>query len=625
MNIKFTVILAISILALSNVVSATENSSVEPLSMNNLQIERVSSSEFEDASLVESRVSNKTSRTGRNPQTGKEIQIATGNSGGLIDSMVNKLGDKELDGLSKRGTITIDGEVYHTNIKFNIIELPDIISSSEYRCGVSKEDNIVCQVTPFDDDERSRSLDPEVYCWGNNELSRCPNAEISSRSSRGRMKVSDVTLERAFGSDDGHKDDIEILSWSWGSSTTKSSENTDPDYDTIEMRYVWRFSGKPVSSGSGNDRPSETLSFSFDKIEIKYSTDNGEGSGGTILIDVPEMRVYQNSLVFTEISFPDLARSDDGRVCGITDHFLLGEDCDDDDPAVTPYSKADAKKALDGFTRAIDNIKSSLERCGEDICRQVRANADIRKRLVESAIVDIGNMPSVVLEIKGIVEEDIAALEHCRTDVCRDVLSQEKELLNTIENLIVMLRMSGDTIWPHDWSKNISDFSYYSKNGNDESSESDTFTDKYLDVDDGIITQAEGNGRGMRASAALIRNVTGGVSPRDISEDEKRDVREYLAGLEELKGKDLGLSIVLEVSGNEHVRKVRFNEETNEVEVEHEEEIRLLGFIPVQVRVRTRIDSDMNEKTEYPWWSFFATKENKIRFKAGSDVSKSVN
>jgi hypothetical protein len=51
----------------------------------------------------------------------------------------------------------------------------------------------------------------------------------------------------------------------------------------------------------------------------------------------------------------------------------------------------------------------------------------------------------------------------------------------------------------------------------------------------------------------------------------------------------------------------------------------LLGFIPFSVRAKTTIDSEMNEKTTYPWWSFLATKEKGVKFKAGAELSKSVN
>lgn len=99
-------------------------------------------------------------------------------------------------------------------------------------------------------------------------------------------------------------------------------------------------------------------------------------------------------------------------------------------------SDADAKKALEGFSSRISDIKVSLERCETDICRQVSANADKRAGLVMRAQEDVDNADGYVEEVRTIVREDIATLEKCGTDVCRDVLSQEKELLASVGDFL---------------------------------------------------------------------------------------------------------------------------------------------------------------------------------------------
>lgn len=223
-----------------------------------------------------------------------------------------------------RVLLTIDGNTFSTDAKTTITVLPEI---SEYICGVSRDDKIVCQVTPSDG-AKSRGADPTLWCWGKGELRECPDEEIISVAecrSLGRMKCNDVTLERI-----SESEEIDILSWSWG--VAESSSATDVDDDKIELSYVWTISGK---SGNSSDRPTESVSFNFEKIKIEYSTGNND-SGGTIEVELPEMRVAKDSLIFTTVLLGNRAVKDNGQYCGTTNHLLTGGDCNDEDVSRPP-------------------------------------------------------------------------------------------------------------------------------------------------------------------------------------------------------------------------------------------------------------------------------------------------
>ncbi len=116
-----------------------------------------------------------------------------------------------------------------------------------------------------------------------------------------------------------------------------------------------------------------------------------------------------------------------------------------------------------------------------------------------------------------------------------------------------------------------------------------------------------------------------GVSPRNLTGEDRDGIREYLRNQSELRGADFGLAVALLASENERVRSIRYDEERNIVEVEHEEEMRLFGFLRVQATSKTTVHEDGTEETRRPWWSFLAAKDNNPKFKAGADLSKSVN
>lgn len=270
--------------------------------------------------------SNLTARTGRNPQTGKEIQIAAGSA-----------------------TISIDDNVYHTNVRVSVMELLDVTASSEHKCGISKDNKVVCVVTPFDDsDAKVQDEGGNIYCWGSNEFKECPDEEIQSSrgSGGGKVSVEDITIKSKGGgagkvsisdvnigsrsSDDGIEFSIEAYFQGF-------SEPTDSDNDDLEFIYVWTLNGEPKTSVD-NSSSSGTLNFNFENIKIDYYSENGSG---IIEVNIPSMTVSPSSLVFTSISFnPELTKEND-TYCGKTVHLLRGGDCDDTDIDINPGTPAE--------------------------------------------------------------------------------------------------------------------------------------------------------------------------------------------------------------------------------------------------------------------------------------------
>ena len=148
----------------------------------------------------------------------------------------------------------------------------------------------------------------------------------------------------------------------------------------------------------------------------------------------------------------------------------------------------------------------------------------------------------------------------------------------------------------------------------------------FIDVDDdgdGILTRAKNNTNAKpldKASPILFS-----IEENDFDEENKDEIRDYLSNLSEIKGRDFGLFVALSASENPRVREVRYNNDTNTVEIDHDEEVRLLGFIKMNTRARTTINEEGQEETKFPWWAALATKSEKPKFKAGAELSKSVN
>jgi len=83
----------------------------------------------------------------------------------------------------------------------------------------------------------------------------------------------------------------------------------------------------------------------------------------------------------------------------------------------------------------IEIIKEALDRCDDGVCEQVRLNADKRHEGVRRALENPSGMDSEIEEILSIVREDVESLGKCETDVCRDVLAMEEDLLVKMNRL----------------------------------------------------------------------------------------------------------------------------------------------------------------------------------------------
>lgn len=438
--------------------------------------------DFVDDELIDA-----STRIGRNPQTGKEIQIAARTA--------------------NKATITTDaGKVYYADVELSHKSLDKASPAlANTVCGISQDNELVCEVTPF-----NREDDGKLYCWGKNELRECPDKELMLETGRGggsgKVSVSNFKIESKA---QAHEDEIEVFSWSWGSSRDSGYSDVDGDGfgDELELSYVWSVNKK---SDNSSNKPAETLSLSFTKIE--FSSGNG-GSGGYIQVDLPELEVQKDSLIFTTINFEEFAVSNNNERCELS-RILVGDDCDDYDSDIRP-----------------------------------------------DRVVDVTG---------GIVLED----------------------------------------------------------GREMRKDSNNVSPDFLDLDDdgdGILTRTGNNTRIIKHLDKATPLIFSSNNNEEFDEEDKENIREYLSNLDEIKGRDFGLSVALAASENPRVREVRYREDTNTVEIEHNEEVRFLGFVKLNARALTTIDEQGNEETKYPWWSALATKSEKSRFKAGAELSKKVN
>ena len=90
----------------------------------------------------------------------------------------------------------------------------------------------------------------------------------------------------------------------------------------------------------------------------------------------------------------------------------------------------------------IENIKQVLDRCDEGVCGQVRLNADKRHEGVRKAQDNPSEIDTHIEEIRDIVREDVESLARCETDVCREVLALEEQLLIKMNRLNGMARVA---------------------------------------------------------------------------------------------------------------------------------------------------------------------------------------
>ena len=134
----------------------------------------------------------------------------------------------------------------------------------------------------------------------------------------------------------------------------------------------------------------------------------------------------------------------------------------------------------------------------------------------------------------------------------------------------------------------------------------------YLDVDDDndSLLTVESSNRERVLDRGFNVDSSARVRPLDWSEEDRSVIGEYVRNAATLDREEFALAIAYQASGNERVREIRYDSTTDTVQVEHEDEVRLFGFIPVRVTARTVVSRDGNEETAYPWWAFLASKSS---------------
>lgn len=167
-------------------------------------------------------------------------------------------------------------------------------------------------------------VDPDLFCWGSGTQRACPRGTGGSLTPQMRAQAT------------GRGEPIEVMSWSWGRAYI------DPDDEEVSLEYAWFVSGggraidlissldpgAAMAARGDEGTPSESLSLNFTKIEPAGvgTPPDGEGS-----IRIPLHRVEPGlQLVRVALHRRDLP------LCGVTNHFLFGGDCDDTDPVVRP-------------------------------------------------------------------------------------------------------------------------------------------------------------------------------------------------------------------------------------------------------------------------------------------------
>lgn len=104
------------------------------------------------------------------------------------------------------------------------------------------------------------------------------------------------------------------------------------------------------------------------------------------------------------------------------------------------------------------------------------------------------------------------------------------------------------------------------------------------------------------------------IQIQTLSQEEKEAIRLRIQNNTRPEKEDLALAIAYNNSDNPAVREVRYNPETSDVEVLHDTQVRLLGFIKINTSAKTVINPEGIEKTSYPRWAFIARKGDSKRF-----------
>lgn len=461
--------------------------------------------------------SNNSASTGRNPQTGKEIQIAASTGGGM-------------------------GKVTVTSLEIQRPAQTSCYSSAEaIHCGVEREDDRTiwcwgksCEASIQSDEEGS------IYCWGRScpaQAIECPSCQEEYEHARSQSEMREEwNLEG---------ENVDLLS------TVSHEDNiyfallSDVDVEVGELNLDSKsISSKTISSSQDSDEhESDMQTLSFFNVEL---------ASGTISPDI-----YAH--------------------CGDGDNSCVQEvasQCPNDSCVAEA-----AAHCSDGSCVAEVASHCSNDRCIAEValdhCRDDRCFA--------------------------------ALADHCMDDRCLEALASARRPPETITQQGRILD-SNETRAVLDEDRDM-----------EQATSENEITSRVLLPPN--ISQAD-----RRASAALSAgNMTRGISPLDISQEDRNIIREHLSSVQNPTSADFGLAVAYTASQNERVKSIRYDEERNVVEIEHEEDLRLFGIFNVKADSKTTIHSDGVEQVRRPWWSFLASKPDTSSFRrASANVLQSI-
>lgn len=89
----------------------------------------------------------------------------------------------------------------------------------------------------------------------------------------------------------------------------------------------------------------------------------------------------------------------------------------------------------------------------------------------------------------------------------------------------------------------------------------------------------------------------------EFSNEESKEIDEYFDNklVKDLNGEEIKLAIALQASENENVDSIKYNNESNSLEIEHKEEVKLFSIFGIKTNVKTQVDSQGNIEEKFPW------------------------
>lgn len=576
----------------------------------------------------------------RNPQTGKEIRIAEKNTQTTAAQIKQT-----------------DGEVYFVDV--TLIHAASTISSTDANCNLSDINEIKCEVQPFDGESRMDGGEGNSYCWGRNELRECPNEELLTQEEQARRYGESITIHniqaQSFHRTNSPESAIETYYQGF------TNQYVDLDEDRVELISVW--------SAREEDTSTETVRLGFGNINVQYSATNNNGRGGVMSIDAPEMTVPANTLLFTTAQFGDAVFRADGSLCATTNHFLREGRCDDgfsDKAAAAGDGVGEILKThvcpIHGYRLIIARPAGYASTASERVLQAEIMNKHFHATWNEVSALINNYGPDQLSYFKLPQDLDFNAQRYCNrdghmipvdTDVYQVSLAHynnyngvtsifsdnniETAPLHLVVSAYNQRRNQGDALPPTcnygclSGSSGVmpdtkpADINFGNIDFGDTDPRDPTTNPGGVDVTPGV-----GGNSGVDTTYSDDKQITvvhkttlaHGLSPHELSKEDKQELNEYLQNKTTLTGAQLGLAIA--VSATENVRNIRYNNQTNTIIIKHDEEMKLLGIISVRGKATTTIHESGIEETKRPWWSFLATKQERVGFKAGADLSKST-